>query len=96
MAGLLFFADRAQPDGTTHTISSINVKSMTGTIYMPNSDLRISSPGSVANTSAYTAIVTKRLRLDLASNLVMNTNYGATAVPVPNGVRTAATVVLTN
>ncbi len=96
MAGLLFFADRAQPDGTTHLISSINVKSMTGTIYMPSSDLRISSPGSIATTSAYTAIVTKRLRLDLASNLVMNTNYGATAVPVPNGVRTAATVVLTN
>ena len=96
LAGLLFFADRNQADGTTHKISSINVLSLTGTIYLPKGDLIVDPAALVAGNSAYTAIIANRLRIEKGPTLVMNTNYGATKVPVPDGVRSAATVVLTN
>jgi Flp pilus assembly protein TadG len=96
MAGLLFFADRTQPDGSSHVINATNVQNLTGTIYLPTGDLRVDPNAAVANTSAYTAIIVNRMRVQQGSNLVMNTNYGATNVPVPEGVRTSSTVVLTN
>jgi Flp pilus assembly protein TadG len=96
MAGLLFFADRAEPDGSTHVINATNVQNLTGTIYLPTGDLRVDPNATVANNSAYTAIIAKRIRVIQGSNLVMNTNYGATNVPVPDGVRTSGTVILTN
>jgi Flp pilus assembly protein TadG len=96
LAGMLFFADRAQPDGTTHKINAANVKSLTGTIYLPSGDLQINHNAAMLGGSAYTAIIANRFRIAMGPTLVMNTNYGATKVPVPDGVRSAATVVLTN
>jgi hypothetical protein len=96
MAGLLFFADRNQPDGTGHKISSTLVLGLTGTIYLPTGNLTIDPNASVAANSAYTAIIANRMRVNKGPTLTMNTNYGATKVPVPDGVRSAATVVLTN
>jgi Putative Flp pilus-assembly TadE/G-like len=94
MAGLLFFADRNSA-GLTHIISATQAHKLTGTIYLPMDDLRIDPNSSVADTSAYTAIIANRIRIQRGPTLVLNTNYGATKVPVPDGVRTSATVVLT-
>jgi len=97
MAGLLFFADRAQADGSTHVINAQNAQTLTGTIYFPTGDLRIDpASASVSGNSAYTAIIVNRIRIEKGPTLVMNTNYGATNVPVPVGVRSSGTVVLTN
>jgi hypothetical protein len=96
LAGLLFYADRNQPDGTAHRISSSAVLGLTGTIYLPTGDLTVDPNASVAANSAYTAIIASRIRANKGPTLTMNTNYGATKVPVPDGVRSAATVVLTN
>jgi len=96
MAGLLFFADRAQPDGTAHKISSSLVLNLTGTIYLPTGDLTVDPNAAVAGKSAYTAIVVERIRVNNSSVLTLNSNYAATAVPVPEGVDSAAKVVLIN
>jgi len=96
LAGMLFFADRTLPSGTTHKINAANVKNMTGTIYLPSSDLQINHNSSMLGGSAYTAIIADHFRLAMGPTLVMNTNYGATNVPVPNGVRSASQVVLSN
>ncbi|HQF30455.1 MAG TPA: hypothetical protein PLJ34_03330, partial [Hyphomicrobiales bacterium] len=97
MAGLLMFEDPAASLGNSYKVSSRNAKNLTGTIYLPKGALVIqgvqastttTSTGTytVADKSAYTAIVVNRLELKDGPNLVLNTNYNATDVPVPDGI----------
>ncbi len=94
MAGLLFFEDRAVAAGRQHRINTLITNELTGTIYLPNGNLTIDPTARVGEKSAYTAIVVNRLELKEGPELVLNTNYGATKVPVPSGIKTAATAVL--
>ena len=96
MAGLLFFEDHAAPPDRRHHFGSTNVKNLTGTIYLPQGYLLIDPNAMVAGTSAYTAIIANRLELSAGPELVLNSNYGSTDVPVPNGIKSSASVVLTN
>ncbi|NNF76466.1 MAG: pilus assembly protein [Rhizobiales bacterium] len=66
-----------------HRISSSGARKLVGTFYLPNSSLQIDAEGPVADKSAYTAIVVRNLKLLKGPHLVLNTNYGATNVPVP-------------
>ena len=86
MAGLLFFQDRAANDNQTFRITSNNARVLLGTIYLPKGVLVVDADMSVADKSAYTAIVAKRLELLSSPNLVLNTDYGLTDIPVPDGV----------
>lgn len=86
MAGLLFFQDRASDSNITFRITSNNARVLLGTIYLPNGVLVVDADMSVADKSAYTAIVSKRLELLSSPNLVLNTDYGLTDIPVPDGV----------
>ena len=96
MVGLLFFEDRNSGLLNIHDISATNAKNLTGTIYMPNGNLYVHPAATVGENSAYTAIVVNRLIVDQGPSLVLNTNYGATQVPVPSGIRSSAEVVLSN
>lgn len=86
MAGMLFFEDRAEPTGAEHKVTSKNARKLLGTIYLPQSTFTVDAVGNVADQSAYTAIIVKRLQLKTGPALVLNTDYGATDVPVPKGV----------
>jgi hypothetical protein len=93
MAGILLWEGNDAIWGW-HKIESTQARNLLGTIYMPKSRLFITSPNPVGDQSAYTIIVAGTLDVK-NSNLVLNTNYGATDVPVPSGVgRTAGNVVL--
>ncbi|NMD06821.1 MAG: hypothetical protein GYA66_02455 [Phyllobacteriaceae bacterium] len=94
MAGLLFFEDRTATKERTHRISATNAHTLTGTIYLPRGELRVDPKSKIAEGSAYTAIITQTLRLSDGPELVLNSDYGATDVPVPTGIRSAAQVVL--
>ena len=59
---------------------------LVGTIYVPRGVFNVSANQSVADQSEYLAVVTKRLELFQAPNLVLNTRYGDTNVPVPDGL----------
>ena len=96
LAGLLFFEDRAAPLNRVHRISSADTKELTGTIYLPRGQLRIDAGKNVAEESAYTAIVARSLQINNGPKLILNSNYGSTDVPVPEGIRSAAQVVLSN
>jgi Flp pilus assembly protein TadG len=96
LAGLLFYADRTMASIIPHIISASNVHQLTGTIYFPSTNLLIDPNSNVAENSAYTAIIALHMAINNGPNLVLNTNYGATNVPVPDGVRSSGTVVLTN
>jgi hypothetical protein len=40
----------------------------------------------VADQSAYTVVVARQIRMEAGPDLVLNTNYGGTDIPVPDGV----------
>ncbi len=86
MAGMLFQEDRNAPGKPKHVIESADARNLLGTIYLPRGTLEVIGNGTIADKSAYTVIVARRLTLDAGPNLVLNTDYGATQVPVPRGV----------
>jgi hypothetical protein len=101
MAGLLIYDDPsgvAAPDNTAppapggnsatrvHKITSDNARTLIGTIYMPQGRLVIDARRPIADRSAYTVIVVKQIDLHNGPNLVLNADYNATDVPVPEGV----------
>ena len=93
LASLLFFEDRAAPVGRRHLISSDDARLLLGTIYLPNGRLRVDANKPVADQSAYTIIVARWMELDAGPNLIMNSSYGATDVPVPNNIGVVGTQV---
>lgn len=89
MAGLLMFASRAQSDVLIYSILSDDARLLLGTIYIPKGELRIDANKPIADQSAYTAVVADKMRLYGGPYLVLNTNYDASTVPVPKGIRGA-------
>ena len=67
-------------------ISPSRVRELLGTIYIPNAELQVSAAGSVAEDSAWSVIVARRLTLSKNPVLVINKNYAGSGVPVPTGV----------
>lgn len=83
-AGIVMSATR---DNTQDfNISSDNVESLLGVIYVPNARLVVEGRADVARDSAWTVIVAQRLQLKGSPSLFINANYQTTTVPVPNGV----------
>ena len=69
-----------------HQILSDNARTLLGTIYMPEGEIIIDATKPIADKSAYTVLVVKQLHLYSGPNLILNTDYSATDVPVPMGV----------
>jgi hypothetical protein len=86
LAGILFFGDRLADDYREYKITSDNARTLLGTLYIPQGFLTVDSKNPVADNSAYTVIVARRIKLKGAPKLVLNSNYNATDVPVPQGV----------
>ncbi len=85
MAGLLMFQDRTS-DEADFVIKSQQARNLLGTIYLPNGNLIIDANNKIAEDSAYTAIVARRLQVGSSTDLVLNTDYSGTTVPVPDGI----------
>lgn len=85
LAGLLFFQDRSSPEAN-FILRSNKASNLLGTIYLPNGNFIIDTNAKVADTSAYTTIVARSLTLKRKPNVVLNTNYDGTDVPVPTGL----------
>ncbi len=94
LAGLLFFEDRKATLFRFHSISASNAHTLTGTIYLPRGTLLVDPNAQVGEKSAYTAIIAQRLVVQNGPCLVLNSNYSATTVPVPEGIVTSSQVVL--
>lgn len=94
LAGLLFFEDPKSAPLRVHKISASNAHTLTGTIYLPKGSLLVDPNSKVGENSAYTAIIVRRLQVQNGPSLVLNSNYSATTVPVPEGIVTSNQVVL--
>ncbi len=86
MAGMLLWEDRTSSGKMPHILASQNARNLLGTLYFPNGQLAIGSPNPVADASFYTIIVARYLQILGSPNLVLNSNYGASVVPVPSGL----------
>jgi Flp pilus assembly protein TadG len=96
LAGLLFFASRSQTEATQHRIAGGMIDKLTGTIYFPTSNLLIDPKGAtVAEQSEYTVIIANKVRMNEGPEIILNSDYGASSVPVPDGITVSGTVVLT-
>jgi hypothetical protein len=86
LAGILFFEDRGAPQGRIHHILSEDAREFLGTFYLPRGVLEVDTQNPVADASAYTAIVARKVDLKGRPTLVLNADYSSTDVPVPDGV----------
>jgi hypothetical protein len=85
------------PPPREHEIKSDNARTLLGTIYMPQGRLVVDANKPIADKSAYTVIVVRALHLYDGPRLILNSDYSASDVPVPNGVGPyGGTVALTN
>jgi Flp pilus assembly protein TadG len=92
--GLLGLNDRPPRE---HKILSDNARNLLGTIYMPKGRLIIDATKPIADKSAYTVLVVQRIDLHDGPNLYLNSDYGASDVPVPKGVGPfGSKIMLTN
>ena len=97
MVGMLFFQDPNAPeppddddignDVGKFVIKSNDARTLLGTIYLPRGILKIDTKSPVADESAFTVVIAKRMQFKSNSKLVLNSDYSATDVPVPAGVR---------
>jgi hypothetical protein len=85
MAGILLYENRSNVLGRDFVIKSRNAHRLLGTIYLPRGRLKVDAKAKVADLSAYTVIVARQMEVKEA-NLVVNSDYGGTDVPVPDGV----------
>jgi Flp pilus assembly protein TadG len=85
-AGILFYQDPAMKTTLTYEISSQKAGTLLGTIYLPNGIFKVHATNKIGEQSAYTVIVARKLDIGLAADLVINSDYAATKVPVPDGV----------
>ena len=102
MAGLLFYEDRnviaadkttvieLDPEGLPkpkeHRIRSDNARELVGTIYIPRNRLLVDGDKPIASESAYTVIIAREFVLAEGPEIVLNTDYALSDVPVPAGV----------
>lgn len=86
MAGRLFFEDRDVIFKEPHIIASNDARSLVGTIYLPGNTLEINSQNPIADQSDYTVIIARKFDMKDGPELVLNTDYENSLVPVPEGV----------
>ncbi len=92
MSGILLWRDRTNnvadrmagiSSSATNAINANRATKLTGTIYLPEGQLYVGAKAPVAAVSDYTVILARKLELFDGPNLVLNTNYAGSDVPVP-------------
>lgn len=92
-AGILLMQDRNMAY-TDFEISAMSATELLGTIYLPNGRFVLNAPGNIAESSAFTVVVVRALEVAKKTKMFLNSNYGATDVPVPDGIIPSQTIVL--
>lgn len=69
-----------------HSFSSVRVDKLLGTIYIPAARLLVSGSGDIAEGSQWSVIVARNINLSGNAQLVINSDYAGSPVPVPIGV----------
>ena len=91
-AGFALISDRNYT-GTVN-ISTASAHELLGTVYLPAATLTLSGNNKVGDNSAWTVVVANSLQVQGSANLVVNSNYTSSNVPVPAGVGSSGTIQL--
>ena len=86
MAGLLFYEDKNILFKVPHRIASNNARNLVGTFYLPSSTLTIDAKNPIADQSDFTVIIARKFDMKNGPELVLNTDYESSPIPVPAGV----------
>ncbi len=83
-AGFVIVSNRTS---TKHvSFKSTQIDRLLGTIYLPNTTVYVTAPGNVAQDSQWSVVVARYVITSNSSNLVINSDYDGSPVPVPDGV----------
>jgi len=86
LSGILFMENPTSSSGREFIIASKNAHTLLGTFYLPKGTLVVDTNQPIADNSAFTIIVANKIQLKGKPSLVLNSDYAATDIPVPNGV----------
>jgi len=89
MAGILFFEDRSNPVGRRNVIRSNDARSFVGTIYLSRGAFVVDASKPLFDQSAYTVVITRLMDMFSGPNLVLNSDYGSSDVPLPSELGSA-------
>ena len=102
LAGILLVSRPVCPAGTNRChprkllITSDSVRSLLGTIYLPEDNIEIDTDMGISEEAAFTIVVARQLFAKNTPTLVLNTDYESTTVPVPDGLSLKSGVRLRN
>ncbi len=94
MSGILFFEDRNSPKNRHFTIRSKDAEKFEGAIYLPNGTIWIDKASKVGQKSSWTAIVADRISIGNGPNIIINSDYANSTIPVPDGIEGGTTIRL--
>ncbi len=83
MTGILFFEDRTASKMQKHTIKSNAARSLVGTFYLPRGSLTIDANKPLFDKSAYTIIIARELNMFSGPDLILNSDYSDSDIPIP-------------
>ena len=95
LSGILFFEDRNSPSDRMFTIRSKDAEKFEGAIYLSKGTLEIDKASRIGQKSAWTAIIAKRILVGNGPNIVINSDYANSTIPVPEGIAGGSEVRLT-
>ena len=86
LSGILFFEYRNSPSDRIFRIRSKDAEKFEGAIYLPKGTLEIDKASRVGQKSSWTAIIAKRILVGNGPNIVINSDYANSTIPVPEGI----------
>lgn len=81
-----FVITTSRENTRTLLLASNAARKLLGVIYVPSAELNVQGTNKIADESAWTVIVAKSIKTSGGPNLVINSDYAASSVPVPTGV----------
>lgn len=82
MAGIVFAHDRNAKEGIEHKVSGKSSIHYEGAVYFPKQKIVYKGESQSYNVPPFTTFIVSQLRVDGGSQLILNNDYAASAVPV--------------
>ena len=95
LSGILFFEAHDSVPGRNFTIRSKDAERFEGTVYLPKGRFVIDKASRVGQLSNWTAIIARQIEIMHGPSLQINADYGASTIPVPDGIGPTGTPRLT-
>ena len=93
MAGFVFAHDRNPKAGLEHRFVADSDISYEGAIYLPKHYVTYKGHSTSSNIPPFTTYIVGRLKMDNESELILNNNYAASAVPVAGKIGAGVVLV---